>query len=269
MIESDGPTGPSTVLRVIDHPDIDLRRQVHRQQPRAVGTVRPRLHPGRRRPRAPARAQPARDADLAPGRRRTGRICSRRCVPRSGTSGRRPVRRRTRTAWWRCSPKSCGATPASPHLRLAHHDVPTHAPDLVAHVLAGLRGRRGTVSPPLARHNRWSRQPVTDDDDAHVPGRTEAGQPWCGRPVVGQRHRARDRTSPPGRSTRARTRSGSRSSSSRDCSTPPSGDPEVTVTFDDGNLSDLEIGLPRLLERGLRGPLLRPGGAAGRAGPAR
>jgi peptidoglycan/xylan/chitin deacetylase (PgdA/CDA1 family) len=30
------------------------------------------------------------------------------------------------------------------------------------------------------------------------------------------------------------------------------GRPEVTVTFDDGNLSDLEIGLPRLLERGLK-----------------
>jgi len=30
------------------------------------------------------------------------------------------------------------------------------------------------------------------------------------------------------------------------------GRPDVSVTFDDGNLSDLEIGLPRLLERGLR-----------------
>ena len=30
------------------------------------------------------------------------------------------------------------------------------------------------------------------------------------------------------------------------------GRPDVTVTFDDGNLSDLEIGLPRLLERGLK-----------------
>lgn len=30
------------------------------------------------------------------------------------------------------------------------------------------------------------------------------------------------------------------------------GRPDVTLTFDDGNLSDLEIGLPRLLERGLR-----------------
>lgn len=29
------------------------------------------------------------------------------------------------------------------------------------------------------------------------------------------------------------------------------GQPHVTITFDDGNLSDLEIGLPRLLERGL------------------
>lgn len=28
--------------------------------------------------------------------------------------------------------------------------------------------------------------------------------------------------------------------------------PEVVLTFDDGNLSDLEIGLPRLVERGLR-----------------
>ena len=30
------------------------------------------------------------------------------------------------------------------------------------------------------------------------------------------------------------------------------GRPDVTVTFDDGNISDLEIGLPRLLERGLK-----------------
>jgi peptidoglycan/xylan/chitin deacetylase (PgdA/CDA1 family) len=29
------------------------------------------------------------------------------------------------------------------------------------------------------------------------------------------------------------------------------GRPDVTITFDDGNASDLEIGLPRLLERGL------------------
>ena len=37
------------------------------------------------------------------------------------------------------------------------------------------------------------------------------------------------------------------------------GRPDVIVTFDDGNLSDLEIGLPRLLERGLSalaGPVL-------------
>ena len=29
---------------------------------------------------------------------------------------------------------------SSPYLRLAHHDVPTYAPDLVAHVLGGRRG---------------------------------------------------------------------------------------------------------------------------------
>src|SRR4051812_10128402 len=30
------------------------------------------------------------------------------------------------------------------------------------------------------------------------------------------------------------------------------GRPEVTITFDDGNASDVEIGLPRLLERGMK-----------------
>ena len=47
------------------------------------------------------------------------------------------------------------------------------------------------------------------------------------------------------------------------------GRPDVTVTFDDGNLSDLEIGLPRLLERGLKARFYIPAGlrsvAVGRA----
>ena len=30
------------------------------------------------------------------------------------------------------------------------------------------------------------------------------------------------------------------------------GRPDVRITFDDGNASDVEIGLPRLLERGLK-----------------
>ena len=41
---------------------------------------------------------------------RTGRTCSRPCARLSGTSIRRRGRRRTRTAWWRCSPRSCAAT---------------------------------------------------------------------------------------------------------------------------------------------------------------
>ncbi len=44
------------------------------------------------------------------------------------------------------------------------------------------------------------------------------------------------------------------------------GRPDVTVTFDDGNLSDLEIGLPRLLERGLRGRFFVPAGLLGEPG---
>ena len=35
------------------------------------------------------------------------------------------------------------------------------------------------------------------------------------------------------------------------------GRPDVTITFDDGNLSDLELGLPRLQERGSEGAVLR------------
>jgi len=34
----------------------------------------------------------------------------------------------------------------SPNLRLAHHDIPAYAPDLVDNVLAGLRGRRRRTS---------------------------------------------------------------------------------------------------------------------------
>jgi peptidoglycan/xylan/chitin deacetylase (PgdA/CDA1 family) len=44
------------------------------------------------------------------------------------------------------------------------------------------------------------------------------------------------------------------------------GRPDVTVTFDDGNLSDLEIGLPRLQERGLRGRFFVPAGLLGEPG---
>jgi peptidoglycan/xylan/chitin deacetylase (PgdA/CDA1 family) len=42
--------------------------------------------------------------------------------------------------------------------------------------------------------------------------------------------------------------------------------PDVTVTFDDGNLSDLEIGLPRLQERGLKGRFYVPAGLLGEPG---
>ena len=44
------------------------------------------------------------------------------------------------------------------------------------------------------------------------------------------------------------------------------GRPEVTVTFDDGNLSDLEFALPRLLERGLKGRFFIAAGLLGEPG---
>lgn len=44
------------------------------------------------------------------------------------------------------------------------------------------------------------------------------------------------------------------------------GRPEVTITFDDGNLSDLEIGLPRLRERGLTARFYVPAGLLGEPG---
>jgi peptidoglycan/xylan/chitin deacetylase (PgdA/CDA1 family) len=44
------------------------------------------------------------------------------------------------------------------------------------------------------------------------------------------------------------------------------GRPDVTVTFDDGNLSDLEIGLPRLQERGLKARFYIPAGLLGEPG---
>jgi peptidoglycan/xylan/chitin deacetylase (PgdA/CDA1 family) len=44
------------------------------------------------------------------------------------------------------------------------------------------------------------------------------------------------------------------------------GRPEVTITFDDGNLSDLEIGLPRLQARGLRARFYICAGLVGEPG---
>jgi peptidoglycan/xylan/chitin deacetylase (PgdA/CDA1 family) len=44
------------------------------------------------------------------------------------------------------------------------------------------------------------------------------------------------------------------------------GRPDVTVTFDDANHSDLEIGLPRLLERGLKARFYIPAGLLGAPG---
>ena len=140
VIESDGPTGPSTVLRLIDHPDMTY----------AVKTIVSRLElsglcgldfilddDGR-----------AHLLELNPRATPTSHL-----VAADGTDlltalrtafgyERPPVR----TASYSNDlvalfPQELLRDASSPNLRLAHHDVPPHAPDLVATVLAGLRGR--------------------------------------------------------------------------------------------------------------------------------
>ena len=143
VIESHGPTGPSTVLRVDRQLRHELRRQVHRQPPRAIRAVRPRLHHRRRRPCAPARAQPARNADVTPGRSRRELTCSPPCARLSGSSIRRRVAASYSNGLVALFPQELRRDASSPYLRLAHHDVPTYAPDLVAHVLGGRRGAGG------------------------------------------------------------------------------------------------------------------------------
>jgi hypothetical protein len=146
VIESDGPYGPSTVLRVIDHPDMtyavkslvsnlglsglcgldfilddDGRAHLIELNPRATPTshliaadggdllTALRVAYGYERP-------PVREASYPDG-------------------------------LVALFPQELVRDPSSPNLRLAHHDVPTHAPDLIAHVLGGSRARRAQAAP--------------------------------------------------------------------------------------------------------------------------
>jgi hypothetical protein len=149
VVESDGPTGPSTVLRVIDNPDITY----------AVKSVVSNLE---------LSGLCGLDFILDDDGRAHLLELNPRATPTShlvGEDGTDPLSE-LRNAFGQEQPPARAASyvsglvalfpqelkrdAASPHFATAHHDVPSHAPDLVAHVLAGLRGRRGTVSPPLS-----------------------------------------------------------------------------------------------------------------------
>jgi len=147
VIASDGPTGPSTVLRVIDHPDMTyaVKSIVSRLELSGLCGLDfildedGRAHLLELNPRAtPTSHLVAADGtDLL-------------TALRTAFGYDRPPRRTASYSNGLVAlfPQELLRDASSPNLRLAHHDVPTHAPDLVDHVLAGLRGRRRTTSPP-------------------------------------------------------------------------------------------------------------------------
>ncbi len=109
VVESDGPTGPSTVLRVIDSPDMTYAAKSVVSALGLSGLCGldfildddGRAHLIELNPRAtPTSHLVAAD----------GRTCSRRCVSGGVRSSRLPAPRRTPTGWWRSSPRSCAAT---------------------------------------------------------------------------------------------------------------------------------------------------------------
>lgn len=159
VIESDGSTGPSTVLRVIDHPDMAYAVKSIVSNLELSGLCGldfvldddGRAHLLELNPRATPTSHlvGADGTDLLTALRTAYGY------------DRPPVRTATYPdGLVALFPQQLQRDPSSPNLRLAHHDVPTHAPDLVASVMAGLRGRRGTVSPPLV-----STQPL----ESHSP----------------------------------------------------------------------------------------------------
>ncbi|HEU5035698.1 MAG TPA: thioesterase domain-containing protein [Nocardioides sp.] len=145
VVESDGPTGPSTVLEIIDHPDIAY----------AVKSVVSNLelsglcgldfvldedghaHLIELNPRATPTSHLV-------GVDGTDLLAALRAAHGDETPTARPATYPAgRVALF---PQELLRDAASPHLRTAHHDVPRHAPDLVAHVLAGLRDHRRTTA---------------------------------------------------------------------------------------------------------------------------
>nr|WP_232523268.1 thioesterase domain-containing protein [Nocardioides sp. MAH-18] len=149
VVESDGPTGPSTVLRVVDHPDMDY----------AVKSIVSRLELS-----GLCGLDFILDAD---GRAHLLEL-NPRATPTShliGADGADPLtllravhgydEPPARTASYpgglvALFPQELVRDAGSRYLQCAHHDVPTYAPDLVAAALARPRGRRRGSTPRIA-----------------------------------------------------------------------------------------------------------------------
>jgi thioesterase domain-containing protein len=140
VVESDGPTGPSTVLRVIDNPDMTYAVKSIVSHLELSGLCGldfildddGRAHLIELNPRA----TPTSHLVAADG---TDLLTALRAVFGHG----RPS---PRTASYpnglvALFPQELRRDPSSPNLRLAYHDIPSYAPDLVAHVLSGPRDR--------------------------------------------------------------------------------------------------------------------------------
>ncbi len=141
VIESHGPTGPSTVLRVVDNSDMNYAVKSivsHLELSGLCGLDfiiddEGRAHLLELNPRAtPTSHLVAADGtDLL-------------TTLRTAFGYEYPPARRASYSNGLVAlfPQELRRDASSPYLRLAHHDVPTYAPDLVAHVLGGRRGAR-------------------------------------------------------------------------------------------------------------------------------
>jgi thioesterase domain-containing protein len=149
VIESDGPTGPSTVLRLIDNADMTYAVKSIVSNLELSGLCGldfildddGRAHLLELNPRAtPTSHLVAADGtDLL-------------TALRTAFGYERPPERTASYSNGLVAlfPQELLRDPSSPNLRLAHHDVPTYAPDLVAHVLGARRSRRWTRSPLIS-----------------------------------------------------------------------------------------------------------------------
>ncbi|HEX5089007.1 MAG TPA: thioesterase domain-containing protein [Nocardioides sp.] len=149
VVESDGPTGPSTVVRVVDNPDMAYAVKSIVSNLELSGLCgldfilddEGRAHLLELNPRA----TPTSHLLAADGTDLLTEL-------RTAFGFERPAARSATYAGGLVAlfPQELRRDPSSPYLRLAHHDVPTHAPDLVAHVLSGRRTGRRMVARPEA-----------------------------------------------------------------------------------------------------------------------
>ncbi len=173
VVRSNGPTGPSTVLRVVEHPEMlaAARTMVDRLQMSGLvgldfilenGTGRAHLIELNPRATPTSHLVSAEGIDL---------LASLRSV--LGYAGPPPRTAPYHDGRVALFPQEMQRDPTSVMLSEAYHDVPWHAPDLVEHALAdlrspgssdmrdrlaGLAGSPPVSSPraPLARRRRWN-----------------------------------------------------------------------------------------------------------------